>query len=60
MDAVKRVQASFAMTNICRELGMSTATFYKLRLSYLSDFTKLRIFGPITNLQKYLRFLSYD
>jgi putative transposase len=29
LDAVKRVEASFAVPDICRELGVSTATFYK-------------------------------
>jgi len=29
MDAVKRVEAGFAVLDICRELGVSTATFYK-------------------------------
>ena len=28
MDAVKRVEAGFAVPDICRELGISTATFY--------------------------------
>jgi putative transposase len=27
MDAVKRVKAGFAVPDICRELGVSTATF---------------------------------
>jgi hypothetical protein len=29
MDAVKRVQARFGVPDICQELGISTATFYK-------------------------------
>jgi putative transposase len=28
MDAVKRVEAGSAVPDICRELGISTATFY--------------------------------
>jgi putative transposase len=31
MDAVKRVEAGFAVPDICRELGISSATFYKWR-----------------------------
>jgi transposase-like protein len=31
LDAVKRVEAGFAVPDICRELGVSTATFYKWR-----------------------------
>jgi len=31
MDAVKRVEAGFAVPDIYRELGISTATFYKWR-----------------------------
>ena len=34
MDAVKRVEAGFGVTDICRELGISTATFYKWRAKY--------------------------
>jgi putative transposase len=34
MDAVKRVEAGFAVPDICRELGVSTATFYKWRAKY--------------------------
>jgi putative transposase len=34
MDAVKRVEAGFAVPYICRELGISTATFYKWRAKY--------------------------
>ena len=29
IDAVKRVEAGFAVPDNCRELGISTATFYK-------------------------------
>jgi len=29
MDAVKRVEAGFSVPDICRELGIRTATFYK-------------------------------
>ena len=31
MDAVKRVEAGFAVPDICWELGISTATFYRWR-----------------------------
>lgn len=34
MDAVKRVEAGFAVPDICRELGISTETFYKWRAKY--------------------------
>ena len=34
MDAVKRVEAGFGVSDICRELGISTATFYKWRAKY--------------------------
>ena len=34
MDAVKRVEAGFGVTDICREMGISTATFYKWRAKY--------------------------
>jgi len=34
MDAVKRVEAGFAVPDICRELGINTATFYKWRVKY--------------------------
>ena len=34
MDAVKRIEAGFAVPDICRELGISTATFYKWRAKY--------------------------
>jgi putative transposase len=34
MDAVKRVEACFALPDIYRELGISTATFYKWRAKY--------------------------
>ena len=33
-DAVKRVEAGFAVPDICRKLGISTATFYKWRAKY--------------------------
>ena len=46
MDAVKRVEAGFAVPDICRELGISTATFYKWRAKYggmdLSDTKRLK------------------
>jgi len=34
MDTVKRVEAGFAVPDICRELGISSATFYKWRAKY--------------------------
>ncbi len=34
MDAVKRVEAGFTVPDICRELGISMATFYKWRAKY--------------------------
>jgi putative transposase len=34
MDVVKRVEAGFAVPDICRELGISTVTFYKWRAKY--------------------------
>ncbi len=34
MDAVKQVEAGFPVPDICRELGISTATFYKWRAKY--------------------------
>ena len=34
MDALKRVDAGLADPEVCRELGISTATFYKWRAKY--------------------------
>jgi putative transposase len=34
MDALKRVDAGFSVPDICRELGISTATLYKCRAKY--------------------------
>ena len=34
MEALKRVDAGLAVSEICRELGISTATFYKWRANY--------------------------
>ena len=34
MDAVKRFEAGFGVPDICREMGISTATFYKWRAKY--------------------------
>jgi putative transposase len=34
VDAVKRVEAGIGVPDICRELGISTATFYKWRAKY--------------------------
>jgi putative transposase len=33
-EALKRVEAGLAVPEICRELGVSTATFYKWRANY--------------------------
>ena len=33
-DAVKRVEAGIGVPDMCRELGISTATFYKWRAKY--------------------------
>ena len=34
MDALKRVDAGLAVPDVCRELGISCATFYKQRAKY--------------------------
>ena len=34
MDALKRVDAGLAVPDVCRELGISSTTFYKLRAKY--------------------------
>ena len=34
MDAIKRVEAGLAVPEVGRELGVSTATFYKWRSKY--------------------------
>ncbi len=34
LDAVQRVEAGIGVPDICRELGISTATFYKWRANY--------------------------
>ena len=34
MDAIKRAEAGLAVPGLCRELGISTATFYKWRARY--------------------------
>jgi len=34
MDALKRVDAGLAVPEVCRELGISSATFYKWRVKY--------------------------
>ena len=33
-EALKRVEAGLAVPELCRELGISTATFYKWRSKY--------------------------
>ncbi len=34
MDALKHVEAGLPVPELCRELGISTATFYKWRAKY--------------------------
>ncbi|SPU50453.1 Transposase [Bordetella trematum] len=34
MDALKRAEAGLAVPELCRELGISSATFYKWRSKY--------------------------
>ena len=34
MDVLKRVDAGLGVPDVCRELGISTATFYKWRAKY--------------------------
>jgi putative transposase len=34
MDALKRVESRLSVPDLCRELGISTATFYKWRSKY--------------------------
>ena len=34
IDAVKRVESDVGVPDICRELGVSSATFYKWRAKY--------------------------
>lgn len=34
MDALERVETGLAVPDLCRELGISTATFYKWRSKY--------------------------
>lgn len=34
MDALKRVEAGLAVPDLCREVGISVATFYKWRAKY--------------------------
>ena len=41
MNVVKRVEAGFAVPGICRELGSSTATFYKWRANDGMSFNDL-------------------
>ena len=57
LDAVKRVEAGFAVPDICRELGVSTATFYKWRSKYggmdvslMSRMTELEEEKPMSSL----------
>lgn len=34
IEAIKRVEAGLAVPELCRELGISSATFYKWRAKY--------------------------
>ena len=34
MDALKRVEAGLSVSHLCRDLGISTPTFYKWRAKY--------------------------
>ena len=34
MDALKRVESGLVVPDLCRELGISTATFYKWRAKF--------------------------
>lgn len=34
MEALKRVQSGLAVPELCREIGISSATFYKWRAKY--------------------------
>ena len=34
MDTLKRAEAGLAVPNLCRELGISSATFYKWRAKF--------------------------
>ncbi len=34
MDALKRVEAGLTVPDVCRELGISSATFYKWRAKF--------------------------
>ena len=34
LDAIKRAEAGLAVPDLCRELGISTATFYQWRATY--------------------------
>jgi putative transposase len=43
MDAVKRVELGISVTDLCKELGISTATFYKWRTKF-GDMETLMIF----------------
>lgn len=46
MDALKRVEAGLSVPEVCRELGISVATFYKWRAKFggmeTSDAKRLR------------------
>ena len=46
MEALKRVDAGLAVPDICRELAISTATFYKWRSKYGGMDTSMK-FKPL-------------
>ena len=41
MDALKRVDAGLGVSEICRDLGISSATFYKWRAKYVGMDTSM-------------------
>jgi putative transposase len=48
MDALKRAEAGLAVPEVCRELGISSATFYKWRAKFggmdVSTMTRMKEF----------------
>ena len=59
IDALKRAEAGLAVPELCRELGISAATFYKWRAKFggmqASEATRLReIEGENAKLKKLL------
>ena len=51
MGALKRVEAGLPVPDLCRELGISSATFYKWRAKYGGMDTSMMscIFQPIVD-----------